>query len=98
MSNNYAPAVQRLFVGIDVGSTTTKIVAINPDNNKILFSNYKRHNAAQAQSVHDALSMLNEHFPDALIRIALTGSGAKRLAESLGVCYIQEVVANSIAL
>ena len=41
----------QLFVGIDVGSTTTKIVAINPEKHKILLSNYKRHNAAQAQSV-----------------------------------------------
>ncbi|MGN0205314.1 MAG: acyl-CoA dehydratase activase, partial [Coprococcus sp.] len=98
MLNEHSPEVQHLFVGIDVGSTTTKIVAINPDNKQILLSNYKRHNAAQVHSVHNALSMLNEHFPNAMIRIALTGSGAKRLAESLGVCYIQEVVANSIAL
>ena len=41
----------QLFVGIDVGSTTTKIVAINPEKHEILLSNYKRHNAAQAQSV-----------------------------------------------
>lgn len=44
----------QLFVGIDVGSTTTKIVAINPEKHEILLSNYKRHNAAQAQSVQDA--------------------------------------------
>ena len=33
----------QLFVGIDVGSTTTKIVAINPEKHEILLSNYKRH-------------------------------------------------------
>ena len=88
----------QLFVGIDVGSTTTKIVAINPEKHEILLSNYKRHNAAQAQSVQDALAFFEDNFPNARIRLALTGSGAKHLAEALGCCYIQEVVANSIAL
>ena len=88
----------QLFVGIDVGSTTTKIVAINPEKHEILLSNYKRHNAAQAQSVQDALAFFEDKFPNVRIRLALTGSGAKHLAEALGCCYIQEVVANSIAL
>ena len=88
----------QLFVGIDVGSTTTKIVAINPEKHEILLSSYKRHNAAQAQSVQDALAFFEDKFPNARIRLALTGSGAKHLAEALGCCYIQEVVANSIAL
>ena len=88
----------QLFVGIDVGSTTTKIVAINPEKHEILLSDYKRHNAAQAQSVQDALAFFEDKFPNARIRLALTGSGAKHLAEALGCCYIQEVVANSIAL
>mgnify|MGYP002539062598 CR=1 FL=1 len=69
----------QLFVGIDVGSTTTKIVAINPEKHEILLSNYKRHNAAQAQSVQDALAFFEDKFPNARIRLALTGSGAKHL-------------------
>ena len=75
----------QLFVGIDVGSTTTKIVAINPEKHEILLSNYKRHNAAQAQSVQDALAFFEDKFPNTRIRLALTGSGAKHLAEALGV-------------
>ena len=53
----------QLFVGIDVGSTTTKIVAINPEKHEILLSNYKRHNAAQAQSVQDALAFFEDKCP-----------------------------------
>ena len=30
--------------------------------------------------------------------MALTGSGAKKLADRLGLSYVQEVVANSIAI
>jgi len=98
MSNSNNTKDTQLFVGIDVGSTTTKIVAIDPEKHDILLSNYKRHNAAQAQSVQYALTFFRENFPNARIRLALTGSGAKHLAEALGCCYIQEVVANSIAL
>ena len=98
MTNSNNTKDTQLFVGIDVGSTTTKIVAIDPEKHEILLSNYKRHNAAQAQSLQNALTFFESNFPNARIRLALTGSGAKHLAEALGCCYIQEVVANSIAL
>lgn len=87
-----------LLVGVDVGSTTTKIVAIDASNHQTIFSDYKRHNAAQARSVGDAIGRLYDRHPDAAMRLALTGSGAKVLAEKLKLPYIQEVVANSIAL
>ncbi|MCD8023773.1 MAG: acyl-CoA dehydratase activase, partial [Lachnospiraceae bacterium] len=89
----------RMFlVGIDVGSTTTKIVAADPERKKIVYSDYKRHNAAQVHSVCLALDAFREAFPDAVLRLALTGSGGGEVARRLGVPYIQEVVANSIAL
>ena len=87
-----------LYVGIDIGSTTTKIVAIDPDDHKVLYSDYQRHHASQAKSAAHALQQLGKQFPDAQVQLALTGSGAKLLAEKLGVPYVQEVVANSIAL
>ena len=42
-------------VGVDIGSTTTKIVAVDQKNNEIIFSKYKRHNAHQIQSVYELL-------------------------------------------
>ena len=89
---------EQLLVGIDVGSTTTKIVAIDAKSRDIVFSDYRRHNAAQVQSVYCAVDQLIKHFPEAQVRLVLTGSGAKLIAESLDVPYIQEVVANSVAL
>lgn len=88
----------QLLVGVDVGSTTTKIVAVDALSRDIVFSDYRRHNAAQVQSVYHAVNQLIEHFPEAQVRLVLTGSGAKLIAESLDVPYIQEVVANSVAL
>lgn len=88
----------QLLVGVDVGSTTTKIVAVDAKSKDIVFSDYRRHNAAQVQSVYHAVNQLIERFPEAQVRLVLTGSGAKLIAESLDVPYIQEVVANSVAL
>ncbi|MGN0295190.1 MAG: acyl-CoA dehydratase activase [Lachnospiraceae bacterium] len=89
---------QQLLVGVDVGSTTTKIAAVDRDSREIVYSDYRRHHAAQFQSVHDAVERLDASFPDAEVHLALTGSGAKGIAEYLNVPFIQEVVANSIAL
>lgn len=110
-----------LHVGIDVGSTTTKIVVIDKEKSiqnfsnrkeesqirknarmqeEILYSNYERHNADQVKSVYLALKKLKDKFKDAAVEVhlALTGSGSKILSELLGISYVQEVVANSIAL
>lgn len=87
-----------LLVGVDVGSTTTKIVAVDRMTGQIVYSDYQRHGAAQLKSVARALKLLVLRFPKVRVKLALTGSGAKSVAEQLGVPYIQEVVANSIAL
>ena len=87
-----------LQAGIDVGSTTTKIVVLDPYSRKVLYSDYQRHHADQVKSVSDALLKMQKNFPGAKVQLVLTGSGAKPLSEALGMSYIQEVVANSVAL
>lgn len=87
-----------LLTGVDVGSTTTKIAVVDGMTHQILFSDYQRHHASQARSVLRTLNLLNGRFPGEKVRFVLTGSGAKTLSERLRVPYIQEVVANSIAL
>ena len=64
----------------------------------LLYSDYRRHHADQLASVLFAIREAAERFPDCDARIILTGSGAKPVAEAAGTPYIQEVVANSIAL
>ena len=87
-----------LLVGIDIGSTTTKIAAVDPKTKEMVYSAYKRHRAAQVKTARDMLEELSKSFPDEKLKLCLTGSGAKLLAERLGVAFIQEVVANSVAL
>jgi predicted CoA-substrate-specific enzyme activase len=87
-----------LFAGIDIGSTTTKIVAFEENNKTEVYSDYQRHHADQIGSVRKILEQLSGQYPDAEICLAFTGSGAKPVSEMLGMSFVQEVVANSIAL
>lgn len=91
---------REILVGIDVGSTTTKIAAVETEkeDSRILFSNYERHQAKQLQSVIRILEELKAKISDQPVRLCLTGSGAKPAAEALGVPFIQEVAANAVAL
>ena len=87
-----------LLAGIDIGSTTTKVAVAVPGNGELVYSDYRRHNAKQAQSVRAVFQELRQRFPEAKFRVCLTGSGAKILAESMKLPFIQEVVANSVAI
>ena len=87
-----------LYAGIDIGSTTTKTVVVDARNGQIVHSGYRRHSAQQAASVIECLKELLKKFPGAEFFLALTGSGAKTLSDRLGLPYVQEVVANSIAI
>ena len=87
-----------LLAGIDIGSTTTKVAVAVPGNGELVYSDYRRHNAKQAESVRAVFQELVRRFPEARFRVCLTGSGAKILAESIGLPFVQEVVANSVAI
>lgn len=89
---------QSVLVGIDVGSTTTKIAAMEAKTHQLLFSNYQRHHADQIQSVIDSMKKLKNAMKNRKIRLSMTGSGAKPIAKILKVPFVQEVAANAIAL
>lgn len=87
----------RLLLGIDVGSTTAKIAVVDT-NKKLLFSEYRRHLAEQSDCVRQLLKLVERRYPDVEFKVAMCGSGAKPIAEHLQVDFVQEVVANSIAV
>ncbi|MCD7750281.1 MAG: acyl-CoA dehydratase activase [Lachnospiraceae bacterium] len=97
-SKNDTKEPKKILMGVDVGSTTTKVVVLDAESHDILYANYQRHHARQARSVYQELRRLALQSADTEVRLVLTGSGAKPLAEALGVSYIQEVVANAVAL
>jgi predicted CoA-substrate-specific enzyme activase len=82
--------------GIDVGSTTVKCVLMD-EAGKILFSDYRRHEARQMEIVFDYLKHIENNFGQDF-HLFLTGSGGGDIAKSLGVKFIQEVNAVSLAV
>ena len=87
-----------LRLGIDVGSTTAKVVVLDTQTQAVLFSRYQRHHAEQARTVRQLLKEAAAAFSERMFRIAVCGSGGKPIAEAMGVHYIQEVVANAAAV
>ena len=80
-----------LHVGLDVGSTTVKIVVM--DNNKnTIYKDYQRHFSDTKNTVCNVLENLLLKYPSNTYTLALTGSGAMSAAKFLGVDFIQEVV------
>ena len=94
----HAEDPRTLRLGLDVGSTTVKAVALDPSDNSVLFTRYQRHNAHQAATVRQLLEEAAGRFPDARFRIGVCGSGGRPIAGALGADYVQEVVANAAAV
>ena len=80
-----------LHVGLDVGSTTVKIVVMDQDFNTI-HTDYQRHFSDTKNTVCHVLEDLAKMYPASQFTIALTGSGAMSAAKFLDLPFIQEVV------
>lgn len=87
-----------LQVGIDVGSTTVKIAVVEPGTGRLLHARYLRHEARQAAVTAELLEEAHGLFPEAEFRVAACGSGCSGIVKELGAFFVQEVVANSIAI
>ncbi len=88
---------QETLLGIDIGSTTVKIVLLDKTHT-ILFSDYQRHFA----NIQETLASLLEKASDVLGNISvcplITGSGGLSLANHLELPFNQEVIAVATAL
>ncbi len=80
-----------LHVGLDIGSTTVKIVVID-NNKKIIYSNYTRHNSDTKNTLFEILNKLIKDYPNNKFTISLTGSGALDISKILEFSFIQEVI------
>ncbi|MDR2553841.1 MAG: acyl-CoA dehydratase activase [Fibromonadaceae bacterium] len=87
-----------LWVGVDVGSTTVKIAVVKPETGKLLHSRYQRHNAMQAKTVRELLDEAHKLFENKHFTVSFCGSGGQPFAEKTGSFFVQEVVANSLAV
>lgn len=85
---------QKYRLGLDVGSTTAKIVLLNNDNT-IVYHHYQRHNTKIKETVSLFLHQITEKFGNLDVEIAVTGSAGMGIAEAGELPFVQEVVAAS---
>lgn len=83
--------------GIDIGSTTVKLVLID-ENKNIIFNKYRRHQAHTRETLLGLLIEAKECVGECFIKVAITGSGAINLSKHLSVDFVQEVVATAEAI
>ncbi|MDO5718345.1 MAG: acyl-CoA dehydratase activase-related protein [Tissierellia bacterium] len=86
-----------LHMGLDVGSTTVKLVVMNSDLD-IIHSVYKRHRSDVVETVKEVITNAYKNFINEHITINVTGSGGMFVEKYLGIDFIQEVVAATSAI
>ena len=83
--------------GIDIGSTTVKLVILN-DANKIIYGKYRRHGANTQAVLSELLKEAAAELGACELKTKITGSGSINLAKAMNIEYIQEVVSVATAL
>lgn len=81
-----------MLLGIDIGSTTVKVVVLGEDR-EMLYADYRRHNMNIRETLTAALSPVAERYPEAKLRVAVTGSVGMGYAECWSLPFVQEVIA-----
>lgn len=84
------------LLGIDVGSTTVKVVAID-ENSQIVYKSYVRHYARVKETVLSELNKVNAQFGGEY-SVSVTGSAGLGLSQRSGVNFVQEVHAAFVAI
>lgn len=86
-----------LHLGLDVGSTTVKLVVIDK-NDKIIYSRYQRHFSDIKKTICQLVREAYDNFRDASITVTVTGSGGISVSKWLKLPFIQEVIAGTKAI
>ncbi len=86
-----------MYLGIDIGSTTVKLVLTDEEQN-ILYSRYERHMSDVLEKARELMEDMYGKFGDIKVRPIITGSGGLALANVLGVRFEQEVITCSKAV
>lgn len=90
-------SMRKLHLGLDVGSTTVKLVILN-ERFEMLYSNYKRHFSDIKSSIKGLVLEAYNRFKNERITIMVTGSGGLAVNKWLNIPFIQEVVASTTSI
>ena len=93
MTQQITTGVSALNIGIDVGSTTAKIVVT--DNGKILHEKYERHFSQVREKILELFENAYPFIGSRPFHCALSGSAGLGIANAAGIPFVQEVFATA---
>ena len=86
-----------VYLGIDIGSTTVKLVAVGRNEttgrSEILYKKYERHFSKVREKACEMLMDAKDIIGNADLRVAITGSAGLGVAKASGIDFVQEVFA-----
>ena len=86
-----------LRIGIDIGSTTVKVVVLDEDN-KLLFRSYERHYSKTRERACETLHSIEDKLRGQDVKLVITGSAGLGVSKAAGIDFVQEVYATAAAV
>ena len=84
-------------IGIDIGSTTVKVVVLDHDD-KLLYRSYTRHFSKVREVALEELEKVPNLSANTPVRVFITGSAGLGVAETANIPFTQEVYATAEAV
>ena len=84
-------------IGIDIGSTTVKVVVLD-DQDHTIFHTYERHMSKVREKTAETLRQLAPTLGGRQVQVAVTGSAGLGVAKAAGLEFVQEVFATAGAV
>ena len=78
---------KRYRAGIDIGSTTVKLVVLN-EQKEIIYGEYRRHMAHTQETLAQLLREAKDQLGECTLDVAITGSGSINLGKALNIGFV----------
>ena len=82
-----------MVLGIDIGSTTAKVVAI--DGGELVYSRYERHFSQVRRKTLEMIEAIADLLRGREFTVAISGSAGLGMANAAGLSFVQEVYATA---
>ncbi|MDD4714927.1 MAG: acyl-CoA dehydratase activase, partial [Oscillospiraceae bacterium] len=86
-----------LRIGIDIGSTTVKVIVLEEDGT-LLFRSYERHFSKVREKTCEILRSIHSLLSGQAVHMVITGSSGLGVAKASGLDFVQEVYATAAAV
>ena len=85
--------MDRYRLGIDIGSTTLKVVLMDAESERVVLDDYRRHQTKVRECLQNCLQAVHNRVGESVLSVCLTGSVGMGVAERFSLPFVQEVVA-----